>query len=199
MKHLWEIDHPYYGSDVNANACESFDELRQCIDRLDDGMNHLYRWDWQDWSQPYGDGLGLTDAERGEQVFTAYLVLPRNGMLINFHCPITHDQEPDVLEWLRGRRVLGALRELWEPILDERDASTVAAELQALGDHLVHAVADQLVTRWQRPGIEVNELVARVLKLLLPAGWDPHDTRDHYRDQPDIALAYRFQVDGRTE
>jgi hypothetical protein len=32
-------------------------------------------------------------------------------------CPVSKDQEPDVLQWLRGPRILGALRELWAPLL----------------------------------------------------------------------------------
>lgn len=117
-EHLWEVEHPYYGSDDNTNRCDDFAELRAAVDRLDDGMNHVYRWDWQDWSQPHFDDLFFGDDDRSRQAFTVYLVLPRKSMLICFTCPVTHDDEPAVLEWLRGPRVLGALRALWEPLLD---------------------------------------------------------------------------------
>lgn len=117
MVHLWEIDHPYYGPDNNSNERESFAELREAVDHLDDGMNHVYRFDWHDWSQPMHDDLRVPGEEPSPQQFTVFLVLPRKGMTINFSCPIEHEQEAEVLEWLRGPRVLGALRKLWEPIL----------------------------------------------------------------------------------
>jgi hypothetical protein len=118
MTRLWETDHPYYGSDVNENECESFAGLRAAVDGIDEGMNHVYRWDWQDWSQPHHDSLFLDGEDRSKQTFTVYLVLPRKTMLINFTCPVTHEDEADVLAWLRSDRILGALRKLWEPILD---------------------------------------------------------------------------------
>ena len=118
-KHLWEIDHPYYGSDTNNNPCESFAELRKEVDQLSDRMNHVYRFDWHDWSQPMHDDLRTPGEDPGPQQFVVFLVLSRHGMMINFTCPISHDQEAEVLAWLRGPRILGALRMLWEPILDQ--------------------------------------------------------------------------------
>lgn len=118
MSHLWEIDHPFFGPDDNANDCETFAELRQRVDRLDDHMNHVYRWDWIDWSQPMHDDLFLDNEERGKQEFKVFLILPRKSMLISFTCAVTHDDEPEVREWLQSDRVLGALRRHWEPLLD---------------------------------------------------------------------------------
>jgi hypothetical protein len=115
---LWEIEHPYYGPDDNTNHCADFTELRESIDSIDEDMNHVYRWDWTDWSQPQHDSLFLEGDDRSKQEFTAHLVLPRKSMFINFVCPITHEQETEVLAWLRGRRILGALKAMWAPILD---------------------------------------------------------------------------------
>lgn len=115
---LWEIDHPYYGSDANPNPCGSFAELRKAVDVLDDGMNHVYRFDWLDWSQPMHDDLRVPGEEPSPQEFTVFLILPRKDMTISFSCPISHEQEDEVLAWLRGPRILGALRALWEPVLD---------------------------------------------------------------------------------
>lgn len=123
-KHLWEIDHPYYGSDTNSNRCESFAELREAVDQLADGPNHVYRFDWHDWSQPMYDDLHVPGEEPSPQEFAVFLVLPRKGMLINFICPISHEQEGEVLKWLRGPRILGALRALWEPVLDQVEPDT---------------------------------------------------------------------------
>jgi hypothetical protein len=116
-KHLWEYDHPYYGPEDHTNRCESFAELRADIDGLDEDMNFIYRWDWKDWSQPHHDGLFVDGEDRSAQDFTVFLILPRKSMLICFTCPVTHDDEPAVLDWLRGARVAGALRSWWEPLL----------------------------------------------------------------------------------
>lgn len=122
-KHLWEIDHPYYGPDGSGGAVEfeSFAELREAVDQLDEDMNHVYRWDWKDYSQPIHDDLFLDGEDRGRQEFHVVLVLPRKSMFLEWRCPITHDQETEVLAWLRSGRVLGALRRLWEPVLDGGD------------------------------------------------------------------------------
>ena len=119
MSHLWEIDHPFYGPDSRPNPCGSFSELRDAIDGLPEGMNHVYRFDWTDWSQPMHDDTFVDGEDRTGQELTVFLVLPRKYMLIHFSCPVTHDQEPEVLEWLRSDRILGALRRLWSPLLGE--------------------------------------------------------------------------------
>jgi hypothetical protein len=120
MTHLWEIDHPYYGPEGYANETDSFAELRADVDASDDHMNHVYRWDWIDYTQPYADTLFLDGEDRSEQKFVVYLVMPRKSAFWSISCPVTHEQEPEILEWLRGPRVLGALRTLWQPLLDEQ-------------------------------------------------------------------------------
>jgi len=117
MAHLWEINHPFFGAEDHVNQCASFTELKASIDALDDGMNFVYRWDWRDWSQPHYDELYLPGEVWGEPDFAVYLVMPRKSALTSFTCPIAHEQEPDVLAWLRSDRVLGNLRRWWEPLL----------------------------------------------------------------------------------
>lgn len=118
-KHLWEIDHPYYGAEGYASVADTFAELRANVDATDEDMNHVYRWDWMDYSQPHHDDLFITGEDRSGQKFTVYLLMPRKQGFWSISCPITYEQEPEVLEWLRGPRVFGALRKLWEPLLDE--------------------------------------------------------------------------------
>lgn len=121
--HLWEVDHPFYGTDDNTNQCDTFADLRETVDNLHEGMNHIYRWDWTDYSHTQHDDLFTDGEDRTEQHLTVFLICPRKSMLINFQCSISHDDEAEVLEWLRGPRVLGALRALWQPLLDEQEAS----------------------------------------------------------------------------
>lgn len=109
--HLWEIDHPYYGAEGYINEVPSFDELKEMIDPLDQDMSHVYRWDWKDWPN---DEDGDEDSEETLYVFVA---MPRKSSFFSVSCPITKEQEPEVLEWLKSPRVLGALRAMWEPLL----------------------------------------------------------------------------------
>lgn len=119
IPHLWEIDHPYYAADGYSNECESFAELRHVVDSIGKDMNHIYRWDWVDYRESIHDDLFLPGEFRDKkQKFTVHMVQPRKSRFISFWCPVIHDEEPQVLEWLRGPRVLGALRKLWEPLLD---------------------------------------------------------------------------------
>lgn len=57
IRHLWEIDHPYYGSSYNDSDMESFAELREHLDAYDADMNFIYRWDWKDYTRPEFDDL----------------------------------------------------------------------------------------------------------------------------------------------
>lgn len=119
MSHLWEIDHPYYGCSYRSEGFDSFADLREAVDGSDEDMNFVYRWDWKDYSQPRHDDLFLPGEDRSEQKFCMTIVMPRKDLLVEWCCPITHEQEPEVLEFLRSPRVLGHLRKWWEPLLDE--------------------------------------------------------------------------------
>lgn len=116
---LWELDHPYYGADGYDDRVDSFAELRHAIDRMDEDMNFVYRWDWKDYSQPHYDDLYLGDPDepRAKQELTVHFLMPRKSKFASLTCPITHEQEAEVLEWLRGPRVLGYLRTMWAPLL----------------------------------------------------------------------------------
>jgi hypothetical protein len=122
-RHLWEYDHPHYGADGYRVECASFAELREYVDASDEDMNRIYRWDWVDYTQPYADDMFLDGEDRSGQMFTVYAVMPRKERCISWTCPISYDQEPEVLAWLRGPRVLGALRGLWAPLLDATEAT----------------------------------------------------------------------------
>jgi hypothetical protein len=116
---LWEVDHPYYGADGYENKVESFEELRAAVDGMDEDMNLVYRWDWKDYSQPQHDDLFVEGEYRGRQEFTVYWLMPRKERCGSTTCPITHEQEAEVIEWLRGPRCAGHLRRVWEPILGQ--------------------------------------------------------------------------------
>jgi hypothetical protein len=122
-RHLWEYHHPYHGAGGYRVECASFAELRECVDAADEDMNRIYRWDRVDYSQRYADDLFLDGEDRSAQRFTVYAVMPRTECCVSWTCPITHDQEAEVLAWLRGPRVLGALRTLWAPLLHDTEVA----------------------------------------------------------------------------
>jgi hypothetical protein len=117
VRHLWEIDHPYYGADGHLNEFDSFAELRTAVNAMDKDMNLVYRWDWEDDSQPHRADLFFGDEERIGQFLKVFTLMPRKSTVAEYRCPIRHDQEYEVIEWLSGPRVAGHLRKLWEPIL----------------------------------------------------------------------------------
>jgi hypothetical protein len=132
-RHLWESDHPFYGAGAYGEVeddteFDTFDQLRQCLNRHSDGGSTvIYRWDWTDSTSHLLDG---PDAENpGPDEFVVYGLLPRKAHLFVLRCPISKDQERDVVQWLRGPRMLGALRDLWSPLLD-----TVPATPRRPGD-----------------------------------------------------------------
>lgn len=124
--HLWDADHPFYGADGTAGDethFDTFDALRRCLNNHPhDGSTVIYRWDWH---KP-----DLIDPPHGPTpaTFSVYGLFPRNGHLFVLSCPISDHQEPDVLEWLRGPRMLGALQALWAPLLDTHTPVTPAQE-----------------------------------------------------------------------
>ena len=121
--HLWEYDHPSYGADGYTVECASFAELREHVDASDKDLNRIYRRDWFDHTQPYADDLHLDGEDRSTQTFIVYAVMPRTERYVSWSCPISHDQEAEVLAWLR--RPAGARRAptLWAPLLDGTEAA----------------------------------------------------------------------------
>lgn len=119
MSHLWEIRHPFTGAkEVGVVKFSSFADLAVWVNDSDADLNLIYRWDWLDYSQPHFDGDGLSEEERSEEKFVVWIVLPRKYGFASLECPITKAQERDVLDWLRGPRVMGHLATLWAPLLD---------------------------------------------------------------------------------
>jgi hypothetical protein len=103
-----EYDHPSYGADGYTVECASFAELREHVDASDKDLNRIYRRDWFDHTQPYADDLHLDGEDRSTQTFIVYAVMPRTERCVSWSCPISHDQEAEVLAWLR--RPAGARR-----------------------------------------------------------------------------------------
>jgi hypothetical protein len=139
-KHLWEIDHPYYAPDGNMNDEPSFAALKAVVDRSDEDMNVVYRWDWFDASQPIHDELFIEGDDRSEEKLTVHLMMPRKSGFWAVRCPVQKHQEFEVLEWLRGPRCLGYLQKLWEPVLDAISSGEPSDRERAIWGHHVTAL-----------------------------------------------------------
>ncbi len=112
---LYEIDHPFYGAEPREgydNEVEDLHELIQWAESYDEGMNHIYRWDWEP----------CDDSHPGVGRLVLYVVLQRKSQFMSISAPVNPEDEPRVREFLSSDRVLGALRRLWEPILDDEAA-----------------------------------------------------------------------------
>lgn len=114
---LWQVDHPYYGADGYETSYDSFAELRAAVDAMDEDMNVVYRWDWNDYREPHHDDLFLDGEHRDKQEFKVHWLMPRKSSFGSFTCRIRHEDENEVVEWLRGPRCAGYLRTMWAPIL----------------------------------------------------------------------------------
>ena len=137
MKHLWEINHPYYCTESNffANAftnrdrCqhqyESFEDFLAEWENADNDYNLLFRWDWQEISQShYEDYIedsgscdrvpytGNDNEVTGELLI--YFMLQRKGYFVYTRTLIRRSDEQRVLEYLKPK--WEHMKKLWEPI-----------------------------------------------------------------------------------
>lgn len=120
-KHLWEVEHEYYGADSNYympgtdadyyfKTYESWDAYTNSEDfaTVEDLPNHnmLYRWDWKKGSEdqwPEAEHLKL------------YWIMPRKGNLGADTIMVSADDEPQVREFLERRAE--RMKKMWEPLI----------------------------------------------------------------------------------
>jgi len=123
MKHLWEVEHPYYCTEGNFFSSQSnyktIHEFKSWADFLsemgdaDKDYNFMFRWDWDE-----------TDGDTGESTYTGddYYRNGRLGMFFmhqrkGFHSTsiveVCRADEPAVIEYLRG--YWQHMQAMWEP------------------------------------------------------------------------------------
>lgn len=112
MRHLWEIDHPYYMSDGMWNAGDCHFEWDSWADFIaeygdaDIDYNRVHRWDWR-----HGDGWELPEGVT--DVLCVYIIHQRKAMLVSHEIIVTRDQEPQIIAYLEPH--WEQEREIWEP------------------------------------------------------------------------------------
>lgn len=148
-KHLWEIDHPYYGPDHcyyangyqargDSSEFESWAEFAQPSSQtptedlgnllydFDDDLNFLYRWDWKR-SDPADYEWEREDNPQFEvpgDKLLLFFMCPRKGRMVYAEVHVTEDDEGDVLAWLRLKAEY--MRKMWAPLLDETTTAEAA-------------------------------------------------------------------------
>ena len=116
MKHLWEVDHPYYCNEGNYYASESVgDEFKRWQDFSDEykdadfDMNLIFRFDW---SEAEGSYTGDDNYRNGELLI--FWMGQRKGLYRYTKVDVCRADEQAVIDFLRPR--WEHMRLLWEPI-----------------------------------------------------------------------------------
>ncbi len=128
-KHLWEVDHDYYGADhcYYANSYQQADwntdfeswidfagpEADSMFNFASDGlmgMNWLYRWDWQ---RPDPEDIDEDDDEYNGDTLELFFIFPRKGMFGKTSIKVTEEDEPAVRAYLQQWATY--MRNMWAP------------------------------------------------------------------------------------
>jgi len=121
MKHLWEVDHPYYCSESNyfAAASNTISDFKCWADFIaewgdaDEDYNLLFRWDWHegpDWDKKEFNG----DVNYRNGEFLLFWMGQRKGL---FHCSrveVCRADEPAIHKFLKPK--WEHMKALWEPL-----------------------------------------------------------------------------------
>jgi hypothetical protein len=122
MKHLWEVDHPYYcnqgnyyapGNDQPMTQHRSWAEFMAEEGDADINCNLVFRWDWregEDWELGEYNG----DDYYRHAKFLIFFMGQRKGLYRWAEVDVCRADEPAIIEYLRPR--WDHLRKIWEPL-----------------------------------------------------------------------------------
>lgn len=119
MKHLWEVEHPYYCSESNYYAptgdtyftYDSWEEFYDEMSSYDMDLNLIFRWDWD--KVPEEDLDGYEEGEYTGDTLQLFYMMQRKGIFACHQVKVTEDDEPAVREFLSG--YWRKMQQLWEP------------------------------------------------------------------------------------
>lgn len=117
VKHLWEIDHPYYCSENNYfnNTCHS--SFKSWQDYLyergeeDLDMNLIFRWDWIIEPENYN-----ADPYYRDGLFEIFYMGQRKGLSTSVFVEVCKNDEEKIKEFLKERWL--KIKAIWEPLSD---------------------------------------------------------------------------------
>jgi hypothetical protein len=117
MTHLWEVNHPYYGSAAwIADMHDEYDSFEAFLDsegQADMDYNCLVRWDWregEEWDLPAFNG----DKTVRNGMLCLYFFQQRKGYLRSIFVKVARWDEEQVRDYLLPR--FAYLKELWLPL-----------------------------------------------------------------------------------
>lgn len=108
MKHLWEVDHPYYatcGNWFNNDCHQEYANLASFLSdhgASDIDLNLVYRWDWK------------VDEDDRSHRLEVFFIEQRKAKARSVGVAVTADDEDGVIAYLRPR--LAVLKSVWEPL-----------------------------------------------------------------------------------
>lgn len=131
MRHLWEVDHPYYcnlGNYFN-NDCghtyKSWAEFMEEMGDIDMDYNLLFRFDWKE-----GEDNGASTYKGDDYYRNGHLEMfwmgQRKGKYQYSVIDVCRADEPAVLEYLKPRWEY--MRALWAPLSDEQITARESGE-----------------------------------------------------------------------
>lgn len=129
MKHLWEVNHPYYMTEGNyhSNNCTHvFETWQDFLEEWSDSdldYNWFVRWDWLEARTPeeaeeYEEGTGVYNGDDNHRhaTFLLQCVGQRKASLLSCRISVCRNDEAAILEFLRPRWEY--MREMWRPFSD---------------------------------------------------------------------------------
>ena len=121
IRHLWEVDHPYYcqeGNYFKTGQHTTFASWAHFVEdtvfvTADRDQNFLIRWDWHTDRTP---GEPLVRGIDGDDRLLLFFVLQRKAWLCSVEITVTEADEPAVRKFLA--ECAETMRATWEPLLD---------------------------------------------------------------------------------
>jgi len=126
MKHLWEVDHPYYCNEGNyfASSQECGDEFKSFADFLsehgdsDFDLNLVFRWDWSEQDENTGEPNYNGDDNYRNGKLKIFWMGQRKGLYRWSIVEVCRADEPAVIAFLKPR--WEHMKLLWEPIWEQQ-------------------------------------------------------------------------------
>jgi hypothetical protein len=138
MKHLWEIDHPYYCNKGNyfarESVCSEYKSWRDFLAANEDAdfdMNLVFRFDWEE-----DEGSYTGDDNYRNGLLAIFWMGQRKGLYRYSTIEVCRADENSVIAFLQPR--WEHMRKLWEPIPDNPTQQLLAA-------------ANAVIERWDSP------------------------------------------------
>jgi hypothetical protein len=113
MKHLWEVEHPYYAASDYENYYDSWEEFIEEWGDCSFDYNLVYRVDWLEGKDNELPEYNGNPFEKYAEVKVGIL-MQRKGIMTVQTVKVSRSDEPDIIEFMKER--FDYLKEMWEPI-----------------------------------------------------------------------------------